>query len=502
MADGGYILILVVLLLGGLIATLGDRIGTKVGKARLSLFNLRPRKTAVLVTVFTGVLISASTLGVLLLASSGFRDMLLRFDVIRSSLDRTRKDLDRAKAEIQTSSKEKESIEIELTQARTKSRQVQNTLDKINASLKTALDRQRKTEAQRQAIERQAVVLRSEIIALNQEQQVLASQRDEVRAQIAQRDQELAARTGEVAARDREIQSKEKEILSRKLILAEREKTLKFLEQEQSRLIQASIGFTSEIEALKQQKDLLRRENMAIREKLPALPANKILSSVLVQEDIRDPRNAAQIAIQLLRNANDYAFQEIYPSIPVDRNILDVPPNSQELESLVRQMSTTRAPYVIQMRSTSNYYSDEKRLVGVRAVLAPRLQLFAAGETLATVKIDPKQLSASQIQERVQQLLPLSVIRLNRGNDINGGKWLSDVGNEGVDVSQIPSLRNLAEQIKERSDIIEIRALTIQDVYSETGRIPLALLFLQRGTVILDTRTLNIPSIQLQPLQP
>ena len=55
----GYILIVAILLLGGVIATLGDRIGTKVGKARLSLFNLRPRKTATLVTVITGSLISA-----------------------------------------------------------------------------------------------------------------------------------------------------------------------------------------------------------------------------------------------------------------------------------------------------------------------------------------------------------------------------------------------------------------------------------------------------------
>lgn len=59
----GYILIVAILLLGGVIATLGDRIGTKVGKARLSLFNLRPRKTATLVTVITGSLISATTLG-------------------------------------------------------------------------------------------------------------------------------------------------------------------------------------------------------------------------------------------------------------------------------------------------------------------------------------------------------------------------------------------------------------------------------------------------------
>lgn len=37
----GYILVLAVLILGGAIATLGDRLGTKVGKARLSLFNLQ-----------------------------------------------------------------------------------------------------------------------------------------------------------------------------------------------------------------------------------------------------------------------------------------------------------------------------------------------------------------------------------------------------------------------------------------------------------------------------
>ena len=92
MSTGGIVLILAVLILGGVIATLGDRIGTKVGKARLSLFNMRPKKTAVLVTVITGVMIAASTLVVLLLASQGFREMVLKFDSIRSSLSETQKD--------------------------------------------------------------------------------------------------------------------------------------------------------------------------------------------------------------------------------------------------------------------------------------------------------------------------------------------------------------------------------------------------------------------------
>lgn len=42
-------------MLGGILSTLGDRLGSKVGKARLSLFNLRPRKTAVVITALTEV---------------------------------------------------------------------------------------------------------------------------------------------------------------------------------------------------------------------------------------------------------------------------------------------------------------------------------------------------------------------------------------------------------------------------------------------------------------
>ena len=55
----GWLLILALLILGGVLSTLGDRLGSRVGKARLSLFNLRPRRTAVLITVLTGSLISA-----------------------------------------------------------------------------------------------------------------------------------------------------------------------------------------------------------------------------------------------------------------------------------------------------------------------------------------------------------------------------------------------------------------------------------------------------------
>ena len=62
----GWFLLLALLVLGGVLSTLGDRLGSRVGKARLSLLGLRPKRTAVVITVLTGSLISALSLGLLL----------------------------------------------------------------------------------------------------------------------------------------------------------------------------------------------------------------------------------------------------------------------------------------------------------------------------------------------------------------------------------------------------------------------------------------------------
>src|SRR3712207_6732476 len=88
-----YILIVAIVLLGGVLATLGDRIGTKVGKARLSLFKLRPRNTATLVTIITGSLIATSTLGILLATSGSLRKGLFELESIQKKLRIARDDV-------------------------------------------------------------------------------------------------------------------------------------------------------------------------------------------------------------------------------------------------------------------------------------------------------------------------------------------------------------------------------------------------------------------------
>lgn len=137
----GYFLVVVIIILGGAIATLGDRIGSKVGKARLSLFNLRPKNTAIVITIMTGAVISALTLGIVFAFSQQFRDALFRFDDIQKRSRIVQKELADTQAE-------KDSIEVNLTRSRTSLSQTRQRLKTANRSLVKAITREKRIERQ------------------------------------------------------------------------------------------------------------------------------------------------------------------------------------------------------------------------------------------------------------------------------------------------------------------------------------------------------------------
>jgi uncharacterized protein (DUF3084 family) len=72
------LLIIALIPVSGFIAYFGDLLGRRMGKRRLTLWNLRPRHTAIIITTVTGMLISAVALFTLLAVDSTFRDLLSR----------------------------------------------------------------------------------------------------------------------------------------------------------------------------------------------------------------------------------------------------------------------------------------------------------------------------------------------------------------------------------------------------------------------------------------
>ncbi|MGB5241429.1 MAG: DUF3084 domain-containing protein [Prochlorococcaceae cyanobacterium] len=196
----GWLLILALLALGGLLATLGDRLGSRVGKARLSLFNLRPRNTAVLITVLTGSLISAVSLGLMLAVSERLRVGLFELDALQARLLENRTTLRRSERNLRSSRQEQARVEAALQRARR--------------------DREQ-TRRQLTAAEIQARQLRGELMPLQAQQQQLLAQRDRLNRDIRARDQdirttetELARVRGLITAGETELKGLEEKLIA------------------------------------------------------------------------------------------------------------------------------------------------------------------------------------------------------------------------------------------------------------------------------------------------
>ena len=83
-----WALLFLVLFLSALVAYLGDKVAKWAGKRHYRLFGLRPRQTATLVAVFTGVGIALlSYLGFLLVFRDA-REVILQAEAIRAERDR------------------------------------------------------------------------------------------------------------------------------------------------------------------------------------------------------------------------------------------------------------------------------------------------------------------------------------------------------------------------------------------------------------------------------
>ncbi|NDF62469.1 MAG: DUF3084 domain-containing protein [Synechococcaceae bacterium WBB_3_034] len=189
----GWLLILALLLLGGVLSTLGDRLGSKVGKARLSLMGMRPRRTAVLITVLTGSLISGISLGLMLLVSDRLRTGLFELDQIERRLRDSREALSRSQALLQSS----------------------------RTAVRTAEQGRQQARTQLTRVEGQARRLRGELAPLMQQRQLLEQERDRLNRDINAKDtdirrnrEELARLNSRIAAGSKELQTLETNLIA------------------------------------------------------------------------------------------------------------------------------------------------------------------------------------------------------------------------------------------------------------------------------------------------
>tara|TARA_B100000925_G_scaffold288184_1_gene268710 strand:+ start:714 stop:1925 length:1212 start_codon:yes stop_codon:yes gene_type:complete len=148
----GWLLLLSLLILGGVLSTLGDRLGSRVGKARLSLFGLRPRQTAVVITVLTGSLISALSLGLMLLVSRQLRVGLFELNDLEARLRSSRSDLKGSRKAQRKARKQLEEARADEIKARKILADAQARASKLRSTLQPLQEQTRRLEAERRRL--------------------------------------------------------------------------------------------------------------------------------------------------------------------------------------------------------------------------------------------------------------------------------------------------------------------------------------------------------------
>ncbi len=507
-----YILIAAVLLLGGILAALGDRLGSKVGKARLRLFNLRPRQTAVVVTVMTGTAISATTLGLLFATSKSLRQGIFILDDIL-------RDLRMAQAELADIREEKTKVEKALKSDKIKRAAIQNRLRETDKSYKEA-------QAQVKAVSGQATTLRNEVKKLLGDRQKLVEQRQQLTQQIAglktqldQRDSQLAQTNQQLALKSKELEKKNRDIakllqvrqevaqlrqvrqtllnernvlilqlssLEQQLAqkdqqlaqknqqLAQKDKTIEQLDQAIASRDDTLRERKIRLEELRAQIETFEENYLALRQGNVAIARGQTLAFGVVR--IVDPQSASEAVEQLLRQANRNAIQVTNPDNNGLSNERVVQITQLQVDNIIETIQDGQ-DYFIRLVAAENYIQGEQQ-VQVFADITVNKEILAPNEVVAKVPINARTMSEQEIEKRLDLLLTQSQTRA-RGAGLLGKIQVED-GN-------IITLINFVEQLKEEEQPFEeIAAIASQLTYS-SGPLILRLVALQDGKIVFGS---------------
>lgn len=253
----------VTVLVGGLIAYAGDVIGRRFGKRRASIFGLRPRHTAVVITSVTGVLISLLTTVALFLAVSPVREVILKGEAairagkrLRAENARLQRESTEVREAVMRVRREREEADKQRGIAVAQRTRAEQELNVVRTSLAAAQAAVARARAARSVAERAAQAARAQV-----------------------REERAAART--LAQNNEALRTQNAELTERSRDLTRNNDALR---QTNSSLGATNTAYSLENEAISKQNESLARERARLETALSDLRTEQTRIARLTQE--------------------------------------------------------------------------------------------------------------------------------------------------------------------------------------------------------------------------
>jgi uncharacterized protein (DUF3084 family) len=369
-----WALLVLILLLSALVAYLGDRVAKWAGKRHYRLFGLRPRQTATLVAVMTGVGIALfSYLGFLLVFREA-RETILEAQAIREERDRL-------KGEREALLRAKEAMEAEAARAlselnalRAERKELLKALEEAEALKGRLMAEARGLQAQVAALGKEKARLEEEKARLEEEKTRLAALLSEKEAPLAEKERALAERTGALKALEEALRK----------TAAEKKR----LEREKGRLEADLALLQARLEEARRERQGLEEELSALRGRLAEAQRSLAQAEERVRGLLRQAEALAgergQLSERLLRLSQGLYLGEVRLGAEEGRATLERVAERRALLQGFRGAELlegeVRGPGLAVLEGAG--YRDGKLLVRFR--FYPEKKAFAAGEVLAS----------------------------------------------------------------------------------------------------------------------
>jgi uncharacterized protein (DUF3084 family) len=171
----GFLLIISIIIISGVVAYLGDVLGRRIGKQRLSVLKLRPRYTAILMSIITGIIIATITLAILTVASEDVRTALFGMRELREKLDSLNYEVKQRNTELDVMRKEAENFQKRIAELEQKEKdlilsrsQLESQVEILNGNIHDLVEQRNSLNEEIQSLQLELRRTQETIVAIRQ----------------------------------------------------------------------------------------------------------------------------------------------------------------------------------------------------------------------------------------------------------------------------------------------------------------------------------------------
>ena len=410
-------LVALLILLAGVIAYAGDRLGMLVARHRLSLFGVRPRYTGRIVGVVAGILIMLTTFGVLALAFRGAAQIIINAQQVGEELNRLRAERRALEADIQNFAKQIQGLEGQLAQMGSQLGGAQAALDAAQADL--ARVRTDRDEAREQVDRTRAEVdwLQAEVDSVQWELAEAMGQLSELESQFSGTEtalNELNSQAEILRLENAALQVRNDQLSETSQALSRQNTSLEMLnDQLRTEIIEANdqVGeLKARVDGFQVVLEGQAAELVRAREQFEQVTGGQVVytadalvySGLLYATDIASAREELS---QFIRSASEETLL---------KGAGEVRLRADQFEGLVTGITQTPGVDLILLVSPRNQFRSEDIVVSVEAL--PNSKLFDRGQLISSrqIHLGSEELQASQaeIRNALAQLVAETRVRL------------------------------------------------------------------------------------------